>query len=807
MNHKTKKIRNKLLLVAGIGIVALIGLSFINTEDQGFDFYDFNSARIGVDYSLLTFVTSQDYTIGSCHEWTDFGIKLVGSSSYNTVTHAGNTYFPMMNELVDGSGKTIERIQLASYIQCDSIPSWASVRVSGTSQSFFLDGANDYSVGTGALSSISNLAIQDGVKKLLKSQTFDAQQFSEKLTVNPNDNRIQLKTWTKNFLDFTVTVNGVSHTAIKEYASQLPNVNLYFMTEKLEIAPPVVQANCQSCGMDITNVSLSIDANKVPITTMDTSVSSGRQIYVNAVMTDYNTVDPTEGSPTFKLTKPNGVVQLIKAGTFLKNVGDDREFYMVYNMLQNSDQGTWKVTMENVNRPNIKATYSFNVQNTPTSNPQEDCVNSGGDWLNNACVYPPTFTPQQICENSGGTYNTSTLVCTPASDINEIGIAKMGLIWKLYDNSGNIINTGDTRDSGSELFGLGNLQKASVLEPISLAESKAGTFLNWDYYEITTFMTLTTDTGIIDEDKLSDFRVQSPSGICAELTVVGKSSTGTTNPKCIIPATVIQTDPAPIIVLGDFRIDRSDIDTLGRNAQLTVGEDYKVHADIGGSFNLINIKTNVLYKGLADGSSWEQKFKFGSVLSKSPQQICIEQGSDYQWNASNNECELKTDQTPKQQCEAKGSNYEWNGELCQKKVIEVDCVSPNEWINGICKVPTDTLKQQCEEKENHEWKNNACVLIIIGGENTPKQICEALEDYEWKNNACVLIDDIVIKGGDIGICKTSVTACIDDALKDILDQIEHDREVRDQLIIIVVGLVAVLGIIAGIKFKQRHSNY
>ncbi|MDF2424247.1 MAG: hypothetical protein OPY03_02995, partial [Nitrosopumilus sp.] len=790
-------------------------VDFAGTTQDHFDIQSEFYTQTGNSFEILSVASGKDSVVlTSCNEYTKLDAKYKGSTNWSEINSSSRHYFdPVSQELVSRVGeKVLDQYRLRIFLQC-TIPSWVTdnglITASGTYRANVYNG-NPVSSGVDfyKIASISGTTLDtkkmlSGAGMLMKTIIVDAQSLEGKMKIRSSDQTMQFTVLTDLDITFLVDVLGVKRNEYKLNSDVNSMVVSTRMTSKLTDATPAptpTTANSRDEVLEITKIYQSTTGNSLLTSPLDTTPLSGRQIAVEVRMAKYIS-DPSEGTPIVTIKKPNGVTFGKYNTAFLSTSGDDRTFIVRVTIPQDSEVGAWTVTAENVNR-SMKSNKTFNVSNSATSTPTPSPTPS------------PTDTPESLCTASGGLWNPITSTCGASTSSSEIGIAKMGFIWKLYDTSGNILNNGDTRTDDS-LFGLGNLQKQSlVLEPLSLAETRAGTFLNWDYYEITAFMTLEKDSGIADLDTLADLRVGSPSGICAELSVVGKTSTGTTNPKCILPSTVIQTPSTDIIPLGDFRISRSDVDTLGRNAQLPVGEDFRVHADIKGSFKLVNIKTNVEYKGMADGSSWEQKFKFGSILEKTPQQICNERGSDYVWNASSQTCDQKggVDKTPKELCEERGSDYVWTttqngGEICKDtSITDTDkCIEPKVWIDNACTIPIDTLKQQCEAKAEHEWKNNKCVLIIIQGKNTPQEICEATKDHEWKNGECVLIDDVTSKEGPTAFCNASLSSCFDEALQKILDNIEHDRVVRDQMIMIVVALVVVIGIITAIKFKQRQS--
>jgi hypothetical protein len=561
-----------------------------------------------------------DTTLGSCVEYS----KLYSHYSndwHEVYISPSVSYLPQRAELVNISGgQVIDQYKVNLYLKCDYVSFLSSVTVSGTYQANLYNSnpvsSGFYYVGSASTNSIASKTLNDNSERLLASFTFQAPSESQ-LTLRSSDNSIGFSILTNTNLTYQLKdTSGQSWTSKKATSESTWVYHRALVNVKTDPTPTT--ATSRNEVLEITKMYQTLYPNS-PLTKLDTTPTSGRQITVEVTMTNW--LD-AEGSPVVEIKKPNGV-SFIKLNTsYLSQSGNDRTFFTRVTIPQNSESGMWKVIASNVNRV-ITSSKTFEVSNsvipttttTTTTTTKSQCNDQGRTWYVHSTTGKSATCENGILSNNrlclefdpdinrcNGFSDAGTGSPTPTST-EVVQFANVGLVWELLDDSGNTINNGDTRTQG--FFSIPDLKSAEL---ISTAKNKSGDQQAFKQYNITPHLLFVSD-GAVDPDKIKNYKILN-SGVMAELTIVGDPTTSKIT-RQVIQDTVLETNGGISMPLGLFTITRENVEELARKANYPVGKYFEVQASVKGPFTILDKTTNKQYIGLTDGTTFIQEFRYG----------------------------------------------------------------------------------------------------------------------------------------------------------------------------------------------------
>lgn len=762
--HKT---RNKIIALVGIVLAIGVGLQlsgmfdFNDIQKLGEqDYFDVQTewyTQTGNFYELSISDTTNpknSYYL-SCKEFTNLDVRYKGSSTYIPIQSSTTHYFdPVLAELVSrtDSNKVIDQYRLKIYANCN-FPSYVEVaggvRVSGTydaniynsnplggSAFFYIDGISGNTISSHGMRSDQNM--------LLKTVVFDGQALENKLKIRTSDGTVQFSVLTDTDLVFEIDTYGKKRNEYKRDSDVTSMVVSHSASVKLTDstpAPTPTTANSRDEVLEITKVYQTKTGKDLlnSANSLDTSLREYRQITIEVRMAKYIS-DPSEGTPIITIREGNGLVHGKYNTYFLSNLNDDRNFFTRVIIPQDSTVGTWSIDAENVNR-SMKSHKTFKILNS---------------------IVPTTAeTPKETCEANGGIYDSVNLSCSQISGDNdcvgcetasEIKFGKIGLIWKLYDKSGNIINNDDTRSKGA--FDIPSLQG---LELISTTKNKAGNQQSFDFYSIQPQLIFTDESGSINTDTLNQFSILESTSVVAELSIIDEQAPVITKSNAQAPVS----DGGISIPLGVIKVSRADVEKLATDAGLEIGDYFSIQMELKGGFTIVHKTTSKQYNGFTDGVLLTQEFRFGNPDdSSSKEQECTDRStseSTYVWK--NNNCVLL------------------GGGECDNPE-DSDCPE---------NPPT---REECDKLPDHTWIANECVVI-----NPECEDCKPEPKPEPKPPKP--------EDPKFGFCEAELTTCIDDAIKKAL---KENQGIDTTMIYLIVGaIIAILILVIIIKLSSRNK--
>ena len=624
----TKKNHYKLYLglVAVVITSIAIGLVYFNNDQDYFDVQSSTYTQTGNFYELLNEFALVDSTFGQCKEY----LKLYSyySGGWHEVSTANTLIFnPIKNELVDrNSGSKIVNFKLNTFLNCDLTSQISSAYVSGPQTLNFYDkspsdvGFKLITTATPITTSIPSKKMGDSINNLLSTTTFDAQSLQNKLTLR-SDNTVQFTVTSDTRLTFAVTGTDGKVWTSKQPSSVIGSTLIsYRMGVSItnDPAPPPTVATSRDETLEITKFYQSINPNVSPITKLDSSLTSGRQVTLEVKMSKYVT---GEGSPMIEVKKPNGQVYLKVNTSVLRTESADQIFFTRITIPQDGDVGNWIFKASNINRNNISSKTLSVFKSTTAISPTATCASlnanqniclSDAEFKSGGVCYQKSLSECVVILNNGGVTCPAGTTCPttpPTSPLPEPTIgdvvqnANIGLVWEIIGFGDETINNGDSRTQG--YFGISDLK---AQELVSTTENKDGTQKAFKQINISPHL-LFVEGGAVDPTKSQNYNIFS-SNIKADLTVVGKDNSKAIT-RSIIPSTVIQTTGGISMPLGMLTISRENIEELASQSDVKKGSFFEVIANLKGDFTITDKKTNKSYLGKVEGTTFTQEFKYG----------------------------------------------------------------------------------------------------------------------------------------------------------------------------------------------------
>ena len=520
----------------------------------------------------------------------------------------------------------------------------------------------------------------------------------------------------------------------------------------------VVVANQKTSIMNIESITQGNSYENLMGTqnSLDTSIDVSkfdRQIKIISSMRDY---DSREGSPTIKLTHGSEVIKItaIKA----EKSGDSQRFVTYYSMPIDSTEGTWTVTIENVNRPDMSSSEKFVINNSTPA--PLDCNPDKTYQLRDECYTGPD--PDAVDQD----------------EVKQLEDLRVGVIWKVKDGGGKTLDQGNSLVDGNSVIPIPQLALISeVVDDRTGSTSK--------FYQIMIQPIIQFDDKSQNINKYRLAQSYNPLNIPITLSIPDDQSAGTI-PK-YIQAT--QTGTGYYKILGTGYMSQADADKLAETAKYGIGDRFTVEAKIGGEFALTS-NTNNDYNFKFDDVKISQEFQYGVIgESEDPKKAseddkkwndCLEQGKNPSFDNFLGQFTCETDeQIVENECKIRGDS--WKDGICIVDVgLEID-PSENEIEKAIKECAE--LDKQSDSSVRYTWNvgQEICLSETEITNTQPRGDVDDVEiDVDTTNGKIITINDVDLSNLDL----------------DLTD---------DTTLVVIAIIVAILVVIAIVSRRQNRS--